>query len=104
MVISSTGHLNMPTPALSSIQGVSQGAAQTSETGTSFAGLLERLASNTSTSMRSGEAAALSAIQGDMQLQTVVDKVMAAERTFQTALAVRDKAVSAYLEISRMQI
>jgi flagellar hook-basal body complex protein FliE len=31
-------------------------------------------------------------------------KVMEAERTFSTAMAIRDKVVGAYLEISRMQI
>jgi flagellar hook-basal body complex protein FliE len=39
-----------------------------------------------------------------LPLQTVVERVMAAERTLQAALAVRDKAVSSYLEVSRMQI
>lgn len=54
--------------------------------------------------MRQGEAAALGGISGSLPLQTVVDRVMAAERTLQATLAVRDKAVTAYLEISRMQI
>ena len=33
-----------------------------------------------------------------------VDQVMAAERTLQTVIGVRDKVVTAFLEISRMQI
>jgi flagellar hook-basal body complex protein FliE len=54
--------------------------------------------------VRSGEAAAVAGVQGSLPLQTVVERVMAAERTLQAALAVRDKAVGAYQEISRMQI
>jgi flagellar hook-basal body complex protein FliE len=69
-----------------------------------FAGMLQDLAKDTVTTVRQGEAAALSAINGGLPLQTVVERVMAAERTLQAALAVRDKTVSSYLEISRMQI
>ena len=69
-----------------------------------FASMLQAFAGNAATSIRQGEAAALSGIQGSLPLQTVVERVMAAERTLQAALAVRDKAVSSYLEISRMQI
>jgi flagellar hook-basal body complex protein FliE len=34
----------------------------------------------------------------------VVEAVMAAEQSLQASLAVRDKVVQSYLEISRMQI
>jgi flagellar hook-basal body complex protein FliE len=34
----------------------------------------------------------------------VVEAVMTAEQTLQGAIAVRDKVVAAYLELSRMQI
>jgi flagellar hook-basal body complex protein FliE len=50
------------------------------------------------------EKAAVAGIQGQVPVQDVVMKVMEAERTFATAMAIRDKAVGAYLEISRMQI
>ena len=43
-------------------------------------------------------------INGQANTQEVVDAVMSAERTLQTAVAVRDKIVTAYLEISRMPI
>ena len=69
-----------------------------------FADVLKRLTGETASAVREGEAAALSGISGTLPLQTVVERVMAAERTLQTALAVRDKAVTSYLEISRMQI
>jgi len=34
----------------------------------------------------------------------VVERILEAERSLQTGLAVRDKLVSAYLEVTRMQI
>jgi flagellar hook-basal body complex protein FliE len=34
----------------------------------------------------------------------VVDSVMAAQRSLQSVLAIRDKAVSAYQEVARMAI
>jgi flagellar hook-basal body complex protein FliE len=54
--------------------------------------------------MKQAETTAVGGIQGQIPMQDVVMKIMEAERTFATAMAVRDKAVSAYLEISRMQI
>lgn len=72
--------------------------------GDAFAETLRQFAGEAAATLRQGEAAALGGISGSLPLQTVVDRVMAAERTLQTTLAVRDKAVTAYLEISRMQI
>ncbi|ADZ72310.1 flagellar hook-basal body complex protein FliE [Polymorphum gilvum] len=54
--------------------------------------------------LKGGEAAALSGIQGKVSAQQVVEAVMAAEASLQTAIAIRDKVVSAYQEISRMTI
>lgn len=79
-------------------------AAQPRAAGDDFATVLGRLATGTAEIVQQGEAAAIAGVNGQVPLQTVVDKVMAAERALQTALAVRDKAVGAYQEISRMQI
>jgi flagellar hook-basal body complex protein FliE len=54
--------------------------------------------------LKQAETAAVGGIRGEVPMQDVVMKVMEAERTFSTAMAVRDKAVSAYQELSRMQI
>jgi flagellar hook-basal body complex protein FliE len=54
--------------------------------------------------VRAGESAAISGIRGEMPLQQVVESVLQAERTLTTAISVRDKVVSAYLEMTRMQI
>jgi flagellar hook-basal body complex protein FliE len=70
----------------------------------SFSDVLSSFATNASNTLRQGEAAAIAGVQGAMPVQQVVEQVMAAERTLQTVIGVRDKAVSAFLEISRMQI
>jgi flagellar hook-basal body complex protein FliE len=54
--------------------------------------------------MQSGEAAAIQGLQGSMQPFKVVEAIMGAQRTLQQTLAIRDKVVSAYQEISRMAI
>lgn len=61
-------------------------------------------ASNLLDVVKQAEQAAIGGIQGQVPMQDVVMKVMEAERSFATAMAIRDKAVGAYLEISRMQI
>lgn len=69
-----------------------------------FGSVLQNILGGAAQTLRQGEAAALAGVQGTMPMQDVVEQVMAAERTLQTAIGVRDKFVSAYLEISRMQI
>ena len=54
--------------------------------------------------VRAGEQAAIAGVTGAMPLQQVVETVMHAERTLTTAMSIRDKVVSAYLELTRMQI
>ncbi len=46
----------------------------------------------------------MAGIQGTATVQQVVEAVMSAEQTLQGAVAIRDKVVAAYLELSRMQI
>lgn len=69
-----------------------------------FAAVLMDFAATAAGAVRQGEAAAIAGVQGSLPLQTVVESVMAAERSLQAGIAVRDKFVSAYLEITRMQI
>jgi flagellar hook-basal body complex protein FliE len=44
------------------------------------------------------------AIQGNANTREVVDAVLEAQQSLQTAMALRDKIVSAYLEVTKMQI
>jgi flagellar hook-basal body complex protein FliE len=54
--------------------------------------------------LQAGEAVAIQGVQGAVSPMKVVDSVMAAQRSLQTVLAIRDKAVSAYQEVARMAI
>ena len=69
-----------------------------------FSAALADVVASAAATLRQGEASAISAIQGEISPQEVVTRVMAAEQTLQTAIAIRDKLVGAYLEINRMQI
>jgi flagellar hook-basal body complex protein FliE len=69
-----------------------------------FGDMLNALATTAVGAIRAGEEAAAAGITGAMPVQDVVEKVLAAERALQTTIAIRDKMVGAWLEISRMQI
>jgi len=69
-----------------------------------FGAMLGQLASNTSSALKNAEAMSIAGIRGQASVQQVVEAVMSAEQTLQGAIAIRDKAVSAYLELSRMSI
>jgi flagellar hook-basal body complex protein FliE len=83
----------------SPLQGASTAGAGAATTvgGADFGTVLSQVA-------KSAEATSIQGIRGEASTQAVVESVMAAERTLQTAVALRDKAVSAYLELSRMSI
>lgn len=69
-----------------------------------FGAVLAGLAKDAVATLKEGEAASLAAIQGKGSLQQAVGAVMAAEQSLNAAIALRDKAVAAYQEISRMAI
>ena len=72
--------------------------------GTGFVDALGKVFSEAIGTVQTGEAAAIQGLQGGMAPYKVVDSIMGAQRTLQSMLAIRDKAVSAYQEISRMAI
>jgi flagellar hook-basal body complex protein FliE len=80
------------------------GVASTAAAGETFAQALADAVNGAIGAMQSGEAAAIQGLQGTMPPFKVVEAVMEAQRTLQSALAIRDKLVSAYQEISRMAI
>ncbi|AWM88963.1 flagellar hook-basal body complex protein FliE [Microvirga sp. 17 mud 1-3] len=69
-----------------------------------FGDIMVQVASNAAQTLRAGESAAIAGIQGKASVQQVVEAVMSAEQALQTAIAIRDKVVAAYQEISRMAI
>jgi flagellar hook-basal body complex protein FliE len=85
-----------------SIQG-SPAAANTAAVG-DFGSVLASFARDTMGTLKGGEAAAISGIQGKASTQKVVEAIMSAEQALQVAIAVRDKVVQAYQEIGRMAI
>ena len=59
---------------------------------------------NTVGRLEQAETLSIAAIRGEAETREVVDAVMSAEQSLQAAIAIRDKVVQAYLEVSRMQI
>ncbi len=76
----------------------------TGEVAASFAAALSDIASQTATTLRQAEQLSIAGIQGQADTREVVDAVMSAEQSLQAAIAIRDKIVTAYLEVSRMGI
>ena len=70
----------------------------------SFAETLKNLGEGVVTNLKTAERHSFAAIKGEVPTREVVDAIMAAEQSLQTAVAIRDKMVTAYLEIARMQI
>ncbi|QRM54230.1 flagellar hook-basal body complex protein FliE [Sinorhizobium sp. BG8] len=74
------------------------------ETQMSFAQVMGDMATDMVDTLKAGEVKSFEGIQGKANTREVVDAVMNAEQTLQTAIAIRDKVVTAYLEVARMQI
>ena len=85
------------------IQGISE-TGNVDETGQSFTDYFAKVSSDAIDAIRKGESASIAGIQGKQSVQNVVDAVMNAELTLQSAIAIRNKIVSAYQEVSRMAI
>lgn len=69
-----------------------------------FAQTMASMAADAISTMKTGETTAIAGMHGKAPLQQVVQAVMQAEQALRTVVAVRDKVVGAYQEISRMQI
>jgi flagellar hook-basal body complex protein FliE len=72
--------------------------------GASFEEALGQAIGSAVRTLQAGEAAAIQGVEGAAPPIKVVETVMAAQRSLQSALAIRDKIVSAYQEIARMAI
>nr|WP_316652336.1 flagellar hook-basal body complex protein FliE [uncultured Gellertiella sp.] len=73
-------------------------------TGQTFGEVLTNMATTAMDNIKQGEVASFEGIQGKASTREVVDAVMNAEQSLQTAIAMRDKLVSAFLDITKMQI
>ena len=99
--------VTLKAPSIGATQTPRITGAEVSTVGTlpaDFSEVLSSLAASATATMKTGEAMSLAGMQGKVSTQEVVSAVMDAEQTLQTAIAIRDKAVAAYLELSRMAI
>lgn len=79
-------------------------APQLADATAGFGDMMSSMIKDTVKTVQAGEATAIAGMQNKVPLQKVVEAVMQAEQSLHTAVAVRDKVVGAYLEISRMQV
>ncbi|KUM28822.1 flagellar hook-basal body protein FliE [Mesorhizobium loti] len=98
-------------PAIDGAEAASPGLLQggvgtqpSESVGSSFAEVLSQAATKTVNTLQGAEQMSIQALKGDADTRQVVDAVLSAQQALQTTIAVRDKVVSAYLEISRMSI
>jgi flagellar hook-basal body complex protein FliE len=97
----SVGTTGVAGPAQTPITGATP---RTEPLSSDFGAVLGQMAMDAIGVLKTGEAMSISGVRGGATTQQVVEAVMAAEQTLQTSVAIRDKVVSAYLEISRMSI
>lgn len=72
--------------------------------GSGFGSMVEELVTGTADQMRTAEHASAQQVAGKGDLIDVVTAIGAAETALDTMVAVRDRVVSAYTDIMRMQI
>ncbi|EYS91045.1 hypothetical protein X471_01180 [Bartonella bacilliformis str. Heidi Mejia] len=71
----------------------------------SFDQVLAKITESVGTKLQKAESLSMGKISGnDIGVREIVSSVMEAEQSLSTAIALRDKMVQAYLEVSRMQI
>jgi flagellar hook-basal body complex protein FliE len=89
-------------PSLPALTG---GALRPAESGgADFGMLLADAARNAAQTLRAAETVSMDGLAGRATIQDVVEGVMAAERTFNASLAIRDKLVASWLDLSRMSV
>ena len=70
----------------------------------SFSGVVSEMGTDFVQSIEKAETTSLAGIKGEATAYEVASSVMEAEQMLRMTVAVRDRMVQAYLEISRMQI
>ncbi|MBB3592507.1 flagellar hook-basal body complex protein FliE [Rhizobium sp. BK529] len=79
-------------------------AAAGASNGLSFASVMGNMATEAVNSLKGAENMSFAGIKGTASTREVVDSMLQAEQTLQTAIAIRDKVVSAFLEVTKMQM
>ena len=78
--------------------------AETDPSGATFADFVNSVGATFAQSLKTAETTSMDGIMGKASAREVVEAVMSADQTLQTAMAFRDKIVSAYLEVIKMPI
>ena len=95
---------NSVSSALSPGAALTPGAMTGQSTDESFGSVLASMTTQAVDNLKNAESASFAGIKGTMNTREVVDAVMQADQSLQTVMAVRDKVVSAFLDITKMQI
>jgi flagellar hook-basal body complex protein FliE len=97
-----------PANAIAAYSNTARAAVPTTElkpqTGQTFADLVQSAGEEAIKASQVGEKVSVQALSGKADLADVVTAVSNAEITLQTVVAVRDRVVSAYLDILKMPI
>lgn len=99
----SAGQLATRATETQAISPAATAAVQTTDE-VGFESVMKQVTSDAIGTLKAGEAASISAMQGKESTRKVVEALMSAEQALQTAVAVRDKVVQAYQEVVRMSI
>jgi flagellar hook-basal body complex protein FliE len=102
--ISGMNGLDSLSSSLSTKGLAAEGATPGNMTGETFLSALTNVATQAAGNLKQAEQASFDGLLGKANTREVVDAVMQAEQSLQTAIAFRDKIVNAYLEITKMQI
>lgn len=84
--------------ATGTAKGVASGVSDT------FSSMLTSFSKDAVSTLKTGETMSVAGLNSHATTQSVVEAVMAAQEKLQTALAVRDKAVAAFQDVTRMSI
>ncbi len=90
--------------AASSAASAASSAASATAAGSDFGSVMAQVSGDAVKKMKAAEATSVAGLEGKASAQDVVQSVMSAQESLQTALAIRDKSVSAFQEITRMSI
>ena len=90
--------------AADSFGDVSNAFTDTTKSGEDFSDILVNAGNGLVNSLEAAEAKSIAGLRGEVATYEVASAVVEAEQTLRMATAIRDKIISAYLEISRMQI
>lgn len=103
MEVSALG-LDMGVSGTKQVSGANVVAPVSGAQDVSFADAVKNAGTNVVNSLTGAEATSIAGLKGDAGPYAVASSMMEAEQNLRMTIAVRDKAIQAYQEISRMQI